>query len=425
MSAIEGVPGGLEIEESKAIAKILEEAGVDLFHVSQGTYVSVDMILPPSVMPKACFIDNAAEIKKVVSVPVIGVGKITEPYVAEAILESGKADLVTMARASLADPALPNKARNGECADIIRCIGCLQDCTGQLGINGSVRCLVNPMTGMEWKYDLTTLPANMQKTVYVAGGGVAGCSAAIAAAKKGHRVTLYEQKSELGGQWKLAAVPIGKSDFASLIAWQNRQLKKLNVNVVLGKELTADIILKESPDAVIVATGSTPIRPNFAGSETLPVYTAHEMLEGNIAFGNNIVVVGGGLVGAETADLLAEHGSHVTIIELQPVIVKDGEPTPTKYLLKRLQKNQVDIYTSAKVIKLDTDKVYYEQSDCEKVIENVDQLVLAVGVKSNAVLADEIKQKGYDGKIVIVGDAAKVRNGYLDIQEGFEAGLEI
>lgn len=425
MSAVEGVPGGLSIEESKVVAMLLEEAGVDALHVSQGVYTTTQMILPPSVMPKACYIDNAAEIKKVVSIPVIGVGRINDPYVAEEVLRSGKADLVTMARASLADPQLPNKAQNGQCADIIRCIGCMQGCTGELGRDGSVRCMVNPLTGREGQYDLTPVSTKQQKKVLVIGGGVAGCEAAIAAAMKGHQVTLYEKTPKLGGQWALAAIPVGKSEFTSFLVWQRRQLEKLQVELHIGEEITAEQILERQVDAVILATGSQPMQIPLPGLQDANVCTAHDILAGRVSAGQNVAVIGGGLVGAETADHLAEHGSRVSILEMLATIVKDGEPVPTGYLLERLAKHQVQVYTSAKITRLTKEQVYFEQQGQEKVLDAIDQVVFAVGVKSHEPLSAVLVERGFKGQILKVGDALKVKNGYYAIQEGFEAGLSL
>ena len=192
----EYVDGGLTIEETKVIARLLEEAGVNLLHCTQGVYASRPVITPPYMIPRASFVDNAAEIKKVVSIPVVAVGGINDIDLADEILVSGKADMVTMARASLADPELPNKAQAGEYDRILHCIGCVQGCQGENSKGNHVRCLVNPCTAMETEYDLS--PAVQQKTVWVIGGGVSGCAAAIAAARKGHRVTLCERNDKLG-----------------------------------------------------------------------------------------------------------------------------------------------------------------------------------------------------------------------------------
>lgn len=216
ISSVEYVPGGLDIEESKVIARLMEEAGADCIHCSQGVYASTHTIIPPSVFPRAGYVEHAAEMKKAVQIPVIAVGRINDVEIAESVLQSKKADLVTMARASLADPELPNKVLKGRGDEVIRCIGCLQGCIGENGKGNGIRCLVNPLTGMEDEYDLTL--AEKAKQVLVIGGGIAGCEAAISEALKGHKVTLIEKNDRLGGQWIPASVPIGKSEFTSFCA---------------------------------------------------------------------------------------------------------------------------------------------------------------------------------------------------------------
>ena len=419
ISAVEYVPGGLEIEESKVLAKLMEEAGADCIHCSQGVYATTHVIIPPSVVPRAAYIENAAEMKKVVKIPVIAVGRINDVEVAESVLEAGKADLVTMARASLADPDMPNKVKEGRKDEVIRCIGCLQGCTGENGKGNCVRCLVNPLTGMEDEYDLT--PAEETKKVLVIGGGVSGCEAAISAAMKGHTVTLVEKDVCLGGQWIPAAVPIGKGEFTSLIIWQKKMLEKLNVQVLLNTEADEKLIREIAPDTVILATGSKPFIPPVKGTDQDFVTTAHEVLLGRKEVGNNVVVIGGGLVGAETADMLGGQCDQVTIIEMLPQIMKDGEASPAYYMKKRMQENGVKIYTSTKLTEVG-DHCVFAEKDGEKIrIDQVDTVIVAVGVRTEQSLMECVEK--LECKVIKVGDANGVKNGYLGIREGYEAGL--
>ena len=297
------------------------------------------MIIPPSVVPRAAYVENAAEIKKVVDIPVIAVGRINDVEIAESVLQADKADLVTVARASLADPDMPKKVLEGREDEVIRCIGCLQGCSGENGKGNCVRCLVNPLTGMEDEYDIT--PVDEAKKVVVVGGGVSGCEAAVSAAMKGHKVTLIEQSNRLGGQWIPAAVPIGKGEFTSLIIWQKQMLDKLGVNVLLNTKADKEMIESYQPDTVIIATGSKPFVPPIKGTDQDFVTNAHEVI--------------------------AE---------------KDG---------KQLKINQVDM------------------------------VIVAVGVRTDRNLLDQIEDM--DCKVIHVGDANGVKNGYLGIREGYEAGL--
>ena len=367
MSAVEYVPGGLEIEESKVIA----------------------------------------------------VGRINDVEIAESVLESGKADLVTMARASLADPDMPNKVKEGRADEVIRCIGCLQGCAGENGKGNCVRCLVNPLTGMEDEYDLS--PVQSPKQVLVIGGGVSGCEAAIAAAMKGHKVTLIERTGRLGGQWIPASVPVGKSEFTSFIYWQKKMLEKLHVQVLLNTEADRELIRLYDPDTLILATGSRPFIPPVKGTDQDFVTNAHDILLGKREAGDHVVVVGGGLVGAETADMLGGQCSQVSIIEMLPQIMKDGEPSPAKYMKERFRANGVKIYTSTKLTEVGDHCVIAEREGESFTIENVDTVIIAVGVRSDRSLLDHVEDLSC--KIMKVGDANGVKNGYLGIREGFEAGL--
>lgn len=418
ISSVEYVPGGLEIEESKVIARLMEEAGADCIHCSQGVYASTHTIIPPSVFPRAGYVDHAAEMKKAVKIPVIAVGRINDVKIAESVLESGKADLVTMARASLADPELPKKAAEGRYDEILRCIGCLQGCAGESGKGKCVRCLVNPLTGMEDEYDMS--PAEKAKKVLVIGGGVSGCEAAVAAALKGHKVTLIEKSGQLGGQWIPASVPVGKGEFTSFICWQKRMLEKMQVQVLLNTTADAELIQLYEPDTLILATGSQPFIPPIKGASQDFVVTAHEILLGKKEAGKKTVVIGGGLVGAETADMLGAQCEQVSIVEMLPQIMKDGEPSPARYMKERFEKNHVAIHTSTRVKEIGDHAVIGEKDGQELRIE-ADTVVIAVGVRTDRSLLDSLD--GISCKTVLAGDANGVKNGYLGIREGFEAGL--
>ena len=393
-----------------------------MIHCSQGIYGSIAAVVPPFGVTRGAFVENAAAIKSVVNIPVSAVGRINDPDLAEAILASGKADLVTMARASLADPELPNKVLEERYDDISRCIGCLQGCLANSNAGtGKVRCLVNPMTGMEDEYSY--VPAETKKNVWIAGGGVAGCEAAIVAAKRGHDVTLFEQSDHLGGQWCAAAVPMDKTEFSTLVVWQENQLRALGVDVHLNTALDAAAVAAGKPDALIVATGSLPVVPrSIDGIDGENVVLAQDVLMGKVETGRRVVVIGGGLVGAETADFLAHHGKEVSIIEMMDEIMRDGEPTPRAMLIDRLAKNGVNIYTETQVIAIESDAVVAERGGESVRLEGINTVIIAIGVRANKTLEESLVDK-FSGELFVVGDAKKAKNGYLGIQEGFEAGM--
>ncbi len=421
----EYVDGGLTIEETKVVARLLEKAGVNLLHCTQGIYASRPMITPPYMIPRANFVDNAAEIKKVVSIPVVAVGGINDIDLADEILVSGKADMVTMARASLADPNLPIKAQAGDYDGILYCIGCVQGCQGENSKGNHVRCLVNPCTAMETEYDLS--PSAEKKNVWIVGGGVSGCYAAIAAAHRGHSVTLFERNAQLGGQWNLAAVPLCKSGFASLVRWQAQELMRLGVELELNHTVTAEEVRQAAPDAVLIATGSVPLIPPISGlKEGLAagwVVTAHDVLAGRVSAKHNIVVIGGGLVGAETAELLAADGSQVTLVEMLPEIVRDGIGNPKMLLIKSLQNHGVTVMTDTKGVFVGEGKLTVEKNGVPQQLTGVAQIILAAGVRSDQALVQALAD--YKGEVRCIGDAAGTKNGYKNIQEAFEAGLSL
>jgi len=386
ISADEFVDGGLTIEDSKVIAKLIERAGIDLLNVAFGVYKSMYYMAPPSAVPHGFFVDLATEIKKIVSIPVIAVGRINDPLLAETVLLSEKADLVAMSRAGLADPELPNKTKEGRLDDIIRCIGCLQGCVGAYFKGQPVHCLVNPLTGKEKELNIKT--ALIKKKVFIAGGGIAGMEAAIVSAKRGHEVHLYEKENKLGGQWLLAAVPPHKEELNTFTVWQKKQLDDFGVNICLNTQLTEEIIDKENPDAVIVATGAKPFVPNIPGVNSANVVIAQDVLAGRKKTGNNVVVIGGGQVGAETAAHLANHGSRVTIVEMQDDIAKLGILLVNHFLKKDLKENNVDIMTNTMVKEILEDSVLVERNNEVMTLENIDTVVLAIGSKSENKLAE-------------------------------------
>ena len=421
ISGDEFVHGGRTIEDTKAIAVLLEQAGVNAIHVSAGVYGSMQFIIPPAAVRHGWIADFAAEVKKVVSIPVITVGRINDPMMAETIIASGKADFVAIGRGSLADPELPNKAAAGKFDEINYCIGCLQGCVGNLFRGNPGGCLVNPVTGRESEFILK--PVDKKKKVFVAGGGPAGMEAARVAAQRGHEVHLYEKSDKLGGQYLIGAIPPNKGEVDMFLAWQQNQLKKYNVNVHFNTELTVQIVEKGAPDAVIVATGGEPIVPDIPGKDKPNVVDANDVLLGNVNVGHRVIVIGGGMVGSETADHLANHGKEVTIVEMLPEIAKDEEAAVRYFLMKDLQDNGVKIYVNATVKKILDDGVISEIDGAEIKIGPADTIVMAIGAKSVNSLTKQLE--GKVPQVLTVGDALKVRKALEAVEEGYRAGLAV
>ncbi|MDD2499038.1 MAG: FAD-dependent oxidoreductase, partial [Desulfitobacteriaceae bacterium] len=322
-SGDEKAPDGRAIDESRALARVVEEAGIDALHVSVGVYGSMQYIIPPADIPPGFILSYSEEIKKAVSLPVIGVGRINEPVLAKDAIESGKADLLAWGRQSLADPDTPNKIAAGLIEDISPCIACNQGCVGYIFNPDKMKasCLVNPFCGREGKMKIE--PADKKKKVLIAGGGPGGLEAAWVAAARGHQVVLFEKDKALGGQFRVGAISPGKQNIAKAIRFYTHMGEKYGVDFRLGVEVTASQIIAEKPDVVIVATGADPSIPNIPGINNPRIITSTDVLLGLKDPGTKVLIIGGGLVGSETADLLGEHGHEVTIVEMLPEIAQD------------------------------------------------------------------------------------------------------
>ncbi|MFE4713243.1 FAD-dependent oxidoreductase [Paenibacillus sp. NPDC056722] len=419
-SAEEYVEGGLTIRDTAALARLMEDAGVDMMDVSVANDAP-PYTVQPAALPHGFAAELSREIKKVVSVPVAVAGRINDPLVAESILASGDADLISMGRASIADPEFPNKVREGRLDDINYCVACLQGCVKSAASYSPVSCLVNPVTGREEEF--TVEPAAQRKKILIAGGGVAGMEAAIVAAQRGHDVHLYEQSDRLGGQWLLAAVPPTKTELNYFTIWQKNQLKKLDVKISYNALVDRNLVLQEQPDTVIIATGAKPIVPRIKGADNPNVVLAFDVLAGKEDVGNRVAVIGGGLVGTETADHLALHGKQVVLMDMQDAIAKDGFVFNNHYLLESIDKHHVEVITSAKVLEITPDAVIYEKGGEPLRVEQLDTIILALGAVPVDTLSQEFKDMGID--VMVVGDSAVVKQAIDAIKDGFEAGLAV
>ena len=323
----EYVEAGRDIDEGLAMAKLLEQAGFDALHVDAGCYDSWYWAHPPIYQKHGCMVDMAAKVKEVVKIPVIAVGRLEIPELAEKVIEEGKADMVALGRGLLADPYWPIKVQEGRIEDIRPCLGCHDGCMGRmLDQNKPLSCAVNPATGREKLYELR--PALKPKKVIVVGGGIAGMEAARVVATRGHKVTLYEKGSTLGGHLVEASVPDFKKDLERLNNWYQGQLRNLGVEIEFETEVTPELVERENLDVVFVATGSEPIIPDAPGIGKPHVVTCIDLLLGKKEAGESVVVVGAGLIGCETALWLAKQGKKVTIVEMlsEPLIATPPIP---------------------------------------------------------------------------------------------------
>ena len=422
ISADEFVEGGLTIEDSKAIALMMEEAGLDMIHVSVGNYLSVDLNVASSHSAHGWFSDWAKQVRDIVRIPVITVSRINDPFLADEILASGKADFVAMGRASLCDPDMPNKAKEGRFEDIRRCVGCNDGCIGVLFGDNPITCVLNPELGHEYEGGIQ--PSEAPKKVAVAGAGPTGLYAAIAAARAGHKVTVFEKNDHNGGNFYTAAIPPTKGEITDFLVWQRVQCEKLGVEIRYNTSATAAAIKEEGFEKVIVATGSHPAEPPIPGRDTSPIVTnAQEVLEGRVFPGQNCVVIGGGQVGAETAHFLAQLLRNVTILEMLPEIAKDAAIAVNWHLKKELEARKVNVFTSVTVLEIKDDGVVYKTPSGEIVTAPADTVVVATGYRSNEGLKQELDAAGIE--YTAVGDAIRARKVMHATREGYDAGKAI
>jgi len=414
------IEGGRELDEGLEIARRLEEAGVSALHVDMGCYESWYTTIPPVYQPPACQIELAEAVKKVVKIPVIAHGKLGYPEVAEAVLRDGKADFIGLGRPLLADPEWANKVKEGRVDDIVPCIGCHDGCLSRIFTGKHISCAVNPTCGKEREYELS--PAPEPKSVLVIGGGPGGLEAAIVAARRGHKVALWERGPQLGGNLLPAMQPDFKRDIRRLVEYLTAQVRKLGVSVQLMKEATPNNVLDANPDVVIIATGSDPIVPDLPGIERGNVSTAVEVLLGRKKVGDRVVVAGGGFVGCETAVFLARQGKKVTIIEMLDRLMPPTEQPVfainEMMLRKMIEESGIKVLTNTKLLEVQEGRVVVESQGTKKQIE-CDSLVLALGLRPRNRL-----EKALDGRVkqvFTIGDAAEPRRIINAIWEGFHA----
>jgi 2,4-dienoyl-CoA reductase-like NADH-dependent reductase (Old Yellow Enzyme family)/thioredoxin reductase len=411
--------GGYTVEEAKMFAQLFEQAGADAIDVSGGGIDPYPLLTPetnPMDLTPGWLVPYAAAIKKVVKVPVITVGEIKDPPFAEAILSTGKADFIALGRALLADPDWPKKAEKGEGGEIRKCISCdtckLSTAGGSkahanrpaLGI--PLRCATNAAVGRE--KDLARIrTAETKRRVMVIGGGPAGMEAARISALRGHSVTLYEKGSSLGGQLNVAAVPPGKEKIGWVTEFFEGQLRKLNVNIRINKEVDAEEVSKGKPDVLIVATGSKPVIPDIPGIPDDRVVTAYDLLLGLVqAKGKKVVIVGASQTGCETAEFLAEKDFEITLVDRLRAneIALDAIPDHRNPLLARLNARGVKILPEHTFKEVKENGIIVETLGEEKKMLEADTVVLAMGTVPLKEIADQVK--GKVAEVYVIGDGA-------------------
>ena len=416
-----GVENGITIEETKQVVPLAVKAGAQAIHVSgygAGSYITT---APISDTP-GFLVPLAEEVKKLTNVPVIAVGRL-DLELGERIIEEGKADLIAIGRRLIADPDLPNKVADGRLDEVIPCTGCME-CIERLSFDErgeGVTCVVNPTMGRERAYRIK--PAGKVKNVVVVGGGPAGMQAAIVAAQRGHRVTLFERDAKLGGQLNIAALPPFKGDIFPWINFLVNQVEKAGVKVKLNTDATAEIVAEGNPDAVVISTGGTPVMPGIPGIDKPNVVTAQDVLSGKAKAGQRVVIIGGGMVGCEAGHYLAEQGKTVTIIEILKRMANDMFPMTRRRLMDALRGKKVTLLTSATCEGVREDSVGVTTAEGKKETIQADTVIIAVGYKANEHLYKALEDKVPE--IYCIGDSSQPRRILEAINEGYRTGLAL
>ena len=401
-------------------------------------------------VPPGVYTYLARGVKRRVSVPVFASNRLGNPFLAERTLRSGAADMICWGRPLIADPELPNKAREGRFDEIITCIACNQGCFDAIFSGESVGCVLNPRTGRE--NDLEITPARTRRKLLVAGGGPAGMEFALTAAQRGHEVTLYEKEDRLGGQVNLACAVPGKAEFHNLVASLEGRMARQRVAVKVGTTLTASIVEKEKPDVLVVASGAKGDTIDVPGIDKPHVLSAWDVLaERAVEIGDRVVVVGGSATGCETAHFIASMGSvdsesfaflmyhsaedvefaktllhdsrrQITVIDMLPRLADNAGRTSRWVLMKSLRLMGVDLRPNTKLLEITDDSVVVETEEGRQAIP-ADTVVIAVGAVSVNDLAAQVRDDGIE--VIVIGDAKEPRKINDAIHEGFHAALKI
>lgn len=422
LSADELVPNGLTPEDTVVIARRLEQLGVDALHITAGGYAAytTGYMIQPMAIADGPLIHYAQQVKEAVSIPVIAVGKIRTPELANAVIEQGQADFVALGRVLLADPDWPNKAKEGRQSEINLCIACNQGCISRLFEQKDVWCTVNPETAREREFALP-LP-EMKQRILVAGGGPAGMAAAKVAAERGHHVILCEEDDHLGGQLIAAAAAPYRPGWEEFRRYLINRVTELPVDVRLNTRVTPELAVQEGVDTVILAIGSSAILPDVPGIGKMNALTARALLEGKATATGQVVVAGGGCAGAQTAEFLATRGHPVTIVEMLGEIALDAPRAERELLLGRLADLGVVFKTNTTITEMRDGAVLVEGPDGREELP-AETVVLCLGSRANDGLAEALR--GKVSRVISVGDAVEPRRVTEAVAEGALAALAL
>ena len=416
--------GGIDEADAVQFAQWLVEDGVDMFHVAQANHTGnmADTIPPMGVQPYGFFVKIAGDIKKAVNVPVSAVGRIVDAEMAARVIESGMADMVAMGRPLLADPDWGTKIAAGKACDIRRCISCNKGCTDAIQNRQFLSCVLNAENGYENTRSIQ--PAAQKKKIAVLGGGPAGLEAARVAALRGHDVTLFEKTTSLGGQLNIACVPPRKEEMRRAAQDLIHAVCNAGVHLCMGQTRTAEQLKDAGFEAVINAVGAHSAAPRIPGIDSVNVADAWKVLAGEQQVYGTVAVIGGGMVGCETAEYLAARGCKVSVIEMMDKIAAGESTTILPTLLENYKTYGVEQYPSHKVKEFRMDAVVCENKDGAEVTIPCDYIVLAMGARSNAFDAAALEAASIP--VYSIGDAAgKAADISNAIRTGYDTACQL
>jgi 2,4-dienoyl-CoA reductase-like NADH-dependent reductase (Old Yellow Enzyme family)/thioredoxin reductase len=421
MSGDEFVEGGITLEEARAFARRLEERGIDYLHVSGGIIEVGENFVIPMYFPKGYLLHLAEGIKQAVKIPVIAVGAVHDPSLAEESLERKRADLIAMGRALIADPEYPRKIQSGRPEDIRTCLRCNEGCSSRVRQGKTQRCAVNAEVGRE--RTLRIHSASKPKQVVVIGGGPAGMEAARVLALRRHKVTLIEKENELGGLLRYASVPDFKEELRGFLEYLKTQVIKTGVEVLRGRRATLDLVKELHPDAVVLAAGSTMPVPEIPGAQNPFAANALDLLSGKFQPGDRVVVAGGAAMGCEIAAHLASLGKKVAVVEMMGGLALDLENRSRVALLHLLKERRVSTFLNWRLERIEEGSVLLSDRDRNRKEVGTDSVILALGLRPNQDLVEPLRKNF--AEVQVIGDCLEPRKIYQAVHEGAFAGRTI
>ena len=417
MDGWDGYEGGFVLEEALKVAPLFVEAGADALHVSAGAREAAHWQFLGYMQESGALVYLAEAVKKVVPVPVITVGKLGDPVLAEKVLREGKADFIALGRPLVADPYLVQKVQEGRSEEIRSCIYC-NNCLGSGSYEGW-SCTVNPGVLREREFEIT--PATVIKNVMVIGGGLAGMEAAKVCAQRGHKVILYEKDTELGGQWNIACQQEHKEHYATVTQRLKQEMNGVGVKLVFNTEVTEDLVRKQNPDTLIIATGATPMGLPVRGAEGRNVVQANDVICGTVTAGERVVVIGGRETGMEMAITLARKGKNVSLVTRRKV-GRNVRKETRLLLLSKLVEHEVRLYPDSEVVEI-TENGVLAVSEGSLLFLKADTVILAVGGTPEKSLIDKLNS--FVSEVYAIGDCVEPRDAMTAIKQAAEVARRV